>query len=142
MKMKDIIIAGLLMILFPLCLLGQTKNPEDINNWRGKTIMYFSPHPDDETSSIGTLAILASNGNKVYVVLYTTGNKGSRDLNMTSERLAQIRKIEDEEYRLALMLYYFDGKSAGSVAEVLGTSEQAIHTRLSRARKMLRKMLE
>jgi len=77
--------------------LGQTKNPDDLNNWRGKTIMYFSPHPDDETASIGTLAKLAANGNKIYVVLYTTGNKGSRDLDMTSERLAQIRKVEDEE---------------------------------------------
>jgi LmbE family N-acetylglucosaminyl deacetylase len=29
--------------------------------------------------------------------MYTTGNKGSRDLEMTSERLAQIRKYEDEK---------------------------------------------
>jgi len=94
---KKLLIACLLIVLLPFALLGQTKNPEDINNWGGKTIMYFSPHPDDETASIGTLAKLAANGNKIYVVLYTTGNKGSRDLTMTSERLAQIRKKEDEE---------------------------------------------
>ncbi len=97
MKIRNLIIAGLLIILLPLSLSSQTKNPEKIEDWRGKTIMFFSPHPDDETTSIGTLAVLAANGNKIYVVLYTTGNKGSRDLNMTSERLAQIRKKEDEE---------------------------------------------
>jgi LmbE family N-acetylglucosaminyl deacetylase len=31
------------------------------------------------------------------MVWYTTGNKGSRDLEMTSERLAQIRKTESEK---------------------------------------------
>jgi RNA polymerase sigma-70 factor (ECF subfamily) len=57
------------------------------------------------------------------------------------ELRAALEKLP-REYRVALMLYYFDGKSAGSVAEVLGTGEQTIYTRLSRARKMLRKMLE
>jgi RNA polymerase sigma-70 factor (ECF subfamily) len=57
------------------------------------------------------------------------------------ELRAALEKLP-QEYRVALMLYYFDGKSAGSVAEVLGTGEQTIYTRLSRARKMLRKMLE
>jgi RNA polymerase sigma-70 factor (ECF subfamily) len=57
------------------------------------------------------------------------------------ELRAALEKLP-QEYRVALMLYYFDGKSAGSVAEVLGTSEQAIYMRLSRARKILRKMLE
>jgi RNA polymerase sigma-70 factor (ECF subfamily) len=47
-----------------------------------------------------------------------------------------------QKYRMPLMLYYFDGRSADSVARVLGISEQAIYTRLSRARKMLRKILE
>lgn len=74
---------------------GQQKNPEDINDWKGKTILYFSPHPDDEIRSSGTLAKLIKNGNTVYIILFTNGNKGSRDLDMTSERLAEIRRKED-----------------------------------------------
>lgn len=46
-----------------------------------------------------------------------------------------------EEYRVALMHYYFDGQSAKSVAETLGISEGAVYTRLSRARQGLRKLL-
>ena len=96
MKSKNFIIAGLLIILLPLYILGQEKNPEDITQWKGKTIMWVGPHPDDEGGSMGTLSICKANGNKIVLVMYTTGNKGSRDLEMTSERLAQIRKKEAE----------------------------------------------
>ena len=85
----------LLLTLLPAYLAGQAKNPEDINTWRGKTILVFSPHPDDDLAPAGTMAKLARNGNKVIIVMYTSGNKGSRDLEMTSERLAEIRKEED-----------------------------------------------
>lgn len=70
-------------------------NPEDINQWRNKTIMFIGAHPDDEVSCSGTFAKLIKNGNTVYLVHLTSGNKGSRDLEMTSERLAAIRKQED-----------------------------------------------
>ena len=47
-----------------------------------------------------------------------------------------------EEHRLALMLYYFDGRSAKAIAEVFEISEDAAHARISRARKQLRKLLQ
>ena len=47
-----------------------------------------------------------------------------------------------EEYRLALMLYYFDGRSTKAIAETLEISEAAAQARLRRARKQLRKLLE
>jgi len=43
--------------------------------------------------------------------------------------------------RLVLMTYYFDGKSAKSVAETFNITEGAVHTRISRARKKLRELL-
>jgi RNA polymerase sigma-70 factor (ECF subfamily) len=46
------------------------------------------------------------------------------------------------EYRVVLMLYYFDGRTTQSVARILGISDPAVHTRLSRARKQLRRLLE
>lgn len=68
-----------------------------VENWKGKTIMVFTPHPDDDTfSSGGVMARLAANGNKVVVVIYTNDNRGSRDPDMTRERLAQIRRAEEE----------------------------------------------
>lgn len=75
----------------------RTLNPDDINEWRGKTFMGIWAHPDDELSSSGTMAKLVKNANKVILVFLTSGNKGSRDLEMTAERLARIRRQEDIE---------------------------------------------
>ncbi len=47
-----------------------------------------------------------------------------------------------EDHRLALMLYYFDGRSAKSIGETFMISQAAAQTRISRARKQLRKLLE
>ena len=46
---------------------------------------------------MGALSILKAHGNKIILVMYHSGNAGSRDLEMTMERLAKIRKIEDEK---------------------------------------------
>ena len=70
---------------------------DDITKWTNKTIMWVGPHQDDESSCLGTLGLLKKNGNKIIMVWYTTGNKGSRDLDMTAERLSQIRKVESEK---------------------------------------------
>jgi LmbE family N-acetylglucosaminyl deacetylase len=69
-----------------------------IENWTGKTVMVFTPHPDDDTFGCGgIMSILAAKGNKVIVVIYTNDNKGSLDQEMTRERLAQIRRAEEEQ---------------------------------------------
>ncbi len=96
------LIAVLLLACLPLALWGQgakpkraLANPPDITTWHGKTVLYFGPHEDDDLAGAGTMAKLVKGGNKVYIVLYTSGNKGSHDLDMTAERLAQIRRQED-----------------------------------------------
>ena len=45
-------------------------------------------------------------------------------------------------YRLALMLYYFDGRSTENIAEALQIGRAVVYARMSRARKRLRKLLE
>lgn len=76
----------------------EVAGEERVENWTGKTILIFTPHPDDETFSMGgTIARLTDQGNTVYVVIYTNDDKGSLDLEMTSERLARIRRAEEEE---------------------------------------------
>lgn len=69
-----------------------------IEQWKDKTILVVTPHPDDETFSVGgTLALLAQNGNDIQILIYTTDNAGSNDPTMTRERLAAIRKSEEED---------------------------------------------
>ncbi len=46
------------------------------------------------------------------------------------------------EDRLSLALYYLDGYNISGVAEELGVSENAAYTRLSRARRALRSVIE
>lgn len=68
-----------------------------LEEFHDKTILVFTPHPDDELFGAGgTIALLNRNHNKVYIVLYTNDDKGSYDLEMSSERLARIRKAEEE----------------------------------------------
>lgn len=74
-------------------------------------------HPDDaEFFSGGTLAKWAADGLEVTLVIATSGDKGSADADMTSEKLAQIR---EEEARCAaqvlgakevIFLRYNDGE--------------------------------
>jgi LmbE family N-acetylglucosaminyl deacetylase len=81
---------------------GWTQEPrlEDVHD---QTILVFTPHPDDELFGAGgTIALLNRKHNQVWVALYTNDNKGSYDLEMSSERLARIRKAEEEAAEAAL----------------------------------------
>lgn len=95
MKAKWIGLIGVFCLL-----LGQWSWSEEappIEQWKDKTVLVFTPHPDDETlQCAGTLSMLTANGNKVIVAIYTNDDKGSLDLEMTSERLARIRRVEEE----------------------------------------------
>ena len=73
--------------------------PENrIENAVDKKIMIFTPHPDDETFAMGgTIARLAKNRNDIQIVIFTNDNKGSKDLSMTREKLARIRRAEEEK---------------------------------------------
>ncbi len=109
--MKPSVLSCLALLTFSLCRIASSQpvssplvdpvtvaDDERVENWTGKTIMVFTPHPDDDTfSSGGTMARLAAKGNKVIVVIYTNDDKGSKDLEMTSERLARIRRAEEEK---------------------------------------------
>ena len=64
--------------------------PYELEKAQGKTILVFTPHPDDDTfCCAGTLALLAKQHNNIHIVLYTNDDKGSYDPDMSSQRLAQ-----------------------------------------------------
>jgi LmbE family N-acetylglucosaminyl deacetylase len=67
-------------LLSLVCLFVPIQAQDRIEQWRGKTVMVFTPHPDDDVFGCGgTPALLARNGNKIIVVIYTNDNKGSFD---------------------------------------------------------------
>ena len=85
--------------------------PPRLDTLENRTVLVFTPHPDDDTfCCAGTLALMAARGNRVHIVIYTNDDKGSYDLEMTSERLARIRMAEEE-----------------AACRVLGIPKQNIH---------------
>ena len=62
--------------------------------WRTKR--FWSSLPTDVFGAGGTIALLNRNHNKVHIVVYTNDDKGSYDPEMTSQRLARIRRAEQE----------------------------------------------
>ena len=105
MKRISILLIGILAysltvaqpITAPIVDAIEIPESEALENQKGKSILVFTPHPDDETFAMGgTLALLSQNGNDIHVVIFTNDNKGSLDLEMTSERLARIRRAEEE----------------------------------------------
>jgi LmbE family N-acetylglucosaminyl deacetylase len=86
-----------LMVMAP-DVLGQGRPAVEGNPFRDlsdKTIMIFSPHPDDDIIGCGgALAFLSGRGNRLIVVYLTNGEKGTLDPSMTSMAVARIRKQE------------------------------------------------
>jgi len=94
-----------LAVLFPLLLISTVLHaqPETpVEEWTGRTVLFIGAHPDDDSGSHGTMAMLQDNGNDVYVLLLTTGNVGTKDPDMTRDRLAKIRRQEEIDALAAL----------------------------------------
>jgi len=92
-KREILAIFGVLLLAVSISTAQQTR----LENLHNKTILLFTPHPDDDVFGAGgTIALLNRNHNRVYIAVYTNDDKGSYDPEMTSQRLAQIRKAEQE----------------------------------------------
>ncbi len=99
--MKPFALFGIMLSLSGGLWAEQPKVP--IDQLEGKTILVFTPHPDDELFGAGgTIALLNRHHNKVFIVIYTNDDKGSYDFDMTSQKLARIRKSEEEAAESAL----------------------------------------
>ncbi|HER07702.1 MAG TPA: PIG-L family deacetylase [Bacteroides sp.] len=93
-----LIIAG--CMLFPVLTSAQPEVP--VEQWKGKTILLIGAHPDDDAYSMGTLALLQSLGNEVFIAILTTGNVGTQDPDLSMVDLARIRKQEEQAALAAL----------------------------------------
>jgi LmbE family N-acetylglucosaminyl deacetylase len=94
---------GAVMLLLTAGAIWCSAQESRLEDLRDKTVLVFAPHPDDDVFAAGgTIALLNRNHNKVFIVLYTNDDKGSYDLEMTSQRLARIRKAEEEAAQAVL----------------------------------------
>ena len=67
------------------------------------TVLVVAAHPDDpEFGCGGTSALWASQGKEVYYVVCTSGDKGTSDPEMTSEKLVKLREAEQREAACAI----------------------------------------
>jgi len=95
--------AWVLALMYSMAPSAAPAQEAGIESITGKTVLVFSPHPDDELwGAGGTIALLNQRHNRVLVVLYTNDDKGSYDTEMSSQRLARIRKAEEESAEAVL----------------------------------------
>lgn len=88
--------AFFLPVIFFFLVSSVAAQPETpVEEWQGKAVLFIGAHPDDDSRSHGTMAMLQANGNDVYVVLLTTGNVGTQDPDLSRFELAQIRRQEE-----------------------------------------------
>jgi len=67
-----------------------------MNNQANKSILFFSPHPDDHISAAGTILKLREKGYDYYEVLFTNGETGGQigKIEVDKELLKEIRSVE------------------------------------------------
>jgi LmbE family N-acetylglucosaminyl deacetylase len=89
-------------ILLSVSMLALAQPEQPVEQWKGKTILLIGAHPDDDSYSMGTLAMLNANGNDIYIAILTTGNVGTQDPDLGMMDLALIRR-QEEQAALATM---------------------------------------
>jgi LmbE family N-acetylglucosaminyl deacetylase len=85
----------LVALLFLVFSPGLAQPDVPVEEWTGKTILLIGAHPDDDSYSHGTLAMLKDHGNEVYIAIITTGNVGTQDPKLSRFDLAKIRRQEE-----------------------------------------------
>ncbi len=93
MNTKRWTILAAVLLMLPVMAAAQPETP--VEEWTGKTILLIGAHPDDDSRSHGTLAMLKAKGNDVWVLLITTGNVGTQDPDMSRYQLATVRRQEE-----------------------------------------------
>jgi LmbE family N-acetylglucosaminyl deacetylase len=85
-----------IIIIFAILLNIVFAQPDvPVDQWKGKKILLIGAHPDDDSQSYGTLAMLRDHGNEIWILLLTTGNVGTKDPKMTRDKLSKIRLNEE-----------------------------------------------
>jgi LmbE family N-acetylglucosaminyl deacetylase len=94
-----------------------------------QSAMVIVAHPDDpEFFCGGTIALWCANGTHITYLILTNGNKGSDDPDMTPEKLAALRKEEQQAAAEVLgvkHVIYFEEKD-GELQHTLGLRQRVV----------------
>src|SRR3989344_1125071 len=96
---------------------------------RSKVILAIGAHADDtDFSASGTVAKFIKDGATAYYLICTNGNKGSDDPKITSEKLAQIRRNEQENAAKVLVVkkIFFLDHNDGELEVTLKLKEEIV----------------
>lgn len=99
--------------------IGQVEKP--------KVILVVTAHPDDaEFGCGGSLIRWARQGCEIHYLVFTSGDKGSKQLDMTAERMAAIREEEQREAagRIGVRSVTFLGEPDGEFQPTLAHRER------------------
>src|SRR3989442_12529239 len=84
------------VLVYASDLLGQGKVPLAGNpfaDWNNKTVMIFSPHPDDDIIGCGgALAVLTRRGHRLIVFYLSNGGNGDFDRSLSFFFLREVRR--------------------------------------------------
>ncbi len=110
--------------------------------WADEQARGLAPRrPRNRDGDVGTVAERCLNALPEWL------DVSGRERDWTDADAEELRQLEtalaalSSDYRVPLLLFYFDGRSTRSIAETLGIRRAAVQTRLSRARKQLRRLL-
>jgi RNA polymerase sigma-70 factor, ECF subfamily len=107
--------------------IGSLRNSERFGAW----IVQIARH----------LCIDAIRRRKSQVVSVRPAPGPATDDSENHRRLETALAELSPDYRMPLLLFYFNGRSTKSIAETLSISQAAVQTRLTRARRKLRDLL-
>ncbi|PYJ01497.1 MAG: hypothetical protein DME25_17995 [Verrucomicrobia bacterium] len=69
----------ILVTILLLSLVSRASAADRLENYTNKTVLIFTPHPDDDTFAVGgTMALLAKNKNRVVVERQLRSGNGFR----------------------------------------------------------------
>lgn len=108
--------------------IGNLRNAERFGAW----IAQIAHH----------LCLDAIRRRKSQVVSVRLARDPAKDDSEAHRRLEGALAELSPDYRMPLLLFYFNGRSTKSIAETLDISQAAVQTRLTRARKQLRRLLK
>ena len=125
-------------------------NPHDVQDILQEVLLrYMEKAPDFQSPDHEKAWLLRVTANCCKDCLRFRARHACLDLDALQELLPapEKRQLVQElyalpaKYRSVLILYYFEGYSAGEIARILGLSENAVRKRLQRAREALKKEL-
>lgn len=134
-----------------LCYLKKAQDAEDVTqNVFLKLYTYSGNFIDDEHIKAWLLRctineckdILRSYRYRFLLSLDSVGDIEYTEQNHEDDRLLHIMQALNNNNRLVLYLYYYEGYSCAEISKITGISEDAVSARLRRGRKQLKKLIE